>query len=189
MSKVIYCSECGFKFGLHNMSCSRSTPKRQPEPSREPPIPDTPLDKLHEAENYVQPLDPDWAEEARKCPFCGGAASVIEWPRCFANGDGYRVQCGACAVRTTNYHKRDDALKVWNSRPVAPQPLAPDWAEQEARELVGTWFAFSYEQLNQDDRDVFDYRAEQIAALLRRALASGVTKLMPQQSERGQSRE
>ena len=64
-------------------------------------------------------------EELKKCPFCGGEASVEDeycWSPSFYNPDGrdgvfmYYVKCKKCGATTKLYSSKVKAIEAWNRR-------------------------------------------------------------------------
>ena len=49
--------------------------------------------------------------ELRKCPFCGGEASIY-----VAYDDGYYVCCDECGCGLPVYNTEQEAIEAWNKR-------------------------------------------------------------------------
>lgn len=51
----------------------------------------------------------------KKCPFCGGAAKIVEHRTPYSVT--YSVRCRECKAETWTYFiRREDAVKVWERR-------------------------------------------------------------------------
>lgn len=58
----------------------------------------------------------------KPCPFCGAAAWVHSHARALSDAAvGHRIECeGECHSMTCYWHTKEQAVAVWNRRPIDP---------------------------------------------------------------------
>jgi Lar family restriction alleviation protein len=68
------------------------------------------------------------------CPFCGGKSCVTKGhatKQVWAHGGFWRVYCGSCQARQLFHKTEKDAIKAWNTRPIAQPASAEPVAQAE----------------------------------------------------------